>query len=854
MKRRFASTLYMLVALAAILTGAASSSVAQSPSSTKAGVCPEGYSSTESGKPLNDGVAIYDDMALYTDYDLDDTVETTVKFKTRLFTYGDTAAKRVFVRVEGKNVCGWANQNQIITSNRPITVSEYDAACEGTARSQRNKEANPLFEKALIKSTPRRAAEMNALFNPKLTPIFRRPLPPGTDQQTFARMKLTDARVFGVYFVFKCVTFPTSGGSEGVRRWLYIGGTDGFSIPPLSGWVDAEDVYRWSTQISVFYNLETDAPFDVYYDLDGAREQDKQKLIAQRPPKAELLIPADRNFPRYPVLSVGSQAERPLSQDNAIRAMKIAYIGQSCIDGGKCTQATQAETQLSRYAEIVANAKNMDVLLVIDNTESMKDYYQPIAKAVVKASENIAAARSGKDGVVRFGGAAYGDYVDDSHTPEQMQFRLFRIQTNTSALNGLAAEPTFRPDPMGDKPEAAFAGLIRAVREANWGSEAGQRVVIWIGDHGNRKKGDRETVDATDVRKIFRDNRVTLVVPINVAGDYNPKFNNLFMDDANELTQQSIPEDQRQIVGIPVIDTHNGGRLKDDAPAAAGRVQQAIEKIFNDSQKLDLYFQCLRRGGCDGTIAGSTKSAREASPVSELAPSSKETQGGVDDAFPTMTIYRGALHAYDLSFEDAKALYSSQTLVTDGWLRYKVGDNSFKYWITVPKANLAILSFTSGQLCQALREGDVEQPMRSALLQAASAVSGDPLRPGEEISAFLERILHFPKENFSKLFDVNLEDFGAWWREVDKNGRKGSTYQDRVDFRYRVCKSVKLFQTVYEKQLLNPDTDLEKGESATGEWRLKKDVRPRVYQWLWRLENGFEVYYLPSSYLPGGGK
>jgi hypothetical protein len=826
-----------LALCAALLTGGEAWAQAR-PTVTKVGACAPSVVS----ELRDNGIAVFENLPLYTAEDLDDQVATPLKFKTLVkLARGRSqfASKdRLFVSAEigGKSVCGWAPAALLIDNPYPLSVEEVN---EGATPTPGKKPKNPLYMKALVKSAPQRALDLGYKFDAQLTPVFNRPPVPvvevtgGSAPVSPNSYRIADARVFGIYYVYKVYVYrpPGTGGPESSpgkeQHWIYVAGSKPTDIAPLSGWINADDTYLWDTQVSLYYNPKSKAAVDIYADMTAMRAKDPKQRIGSRPEQD--MAPPDRNIPRFPVLPIGTD-NLGIALNATETAYRIGFFGLTCLEDGTCNVGFAPIGDLSRIAELMRDGKHIEALFVVDNTKSMSSYFHPVANAV----RSVVADVSRKVSTVRFAAAAYGDYDDVSADRTRMSFNLFPLEGSTSALDKLAALPTYDKDEMHDYPEAGFAAIVNAVERTRWSPDAAARIVIWIGDHGNRRVGDRENIGPGDVRKVLKDNNIILFVPINVAGDYKPEFNNLFISDASEILELSKPEADRTINSFNrVFDTHQGGTQLKDTSKAADQVRDIVDFAFQGTKDFDTWIHC-KRGGCP---ASATPSA----------------PGGMVNGLPVTVLYKGLLKAKGFSMEALDLLFKSQSLMTDGYLRYNKKDRATDFWVSFPPDTLRNLQNTSERLCEALQSSEVQGPFESTFFMLTQAVSGDPYDPSKEsINDFLERVFHIPKENFSDLFNRTTVDFSAWWSGRAIGGIPGATPAQADKLRASVCRSILLLSAVANNERIEL-SDLKLVDSRTGRWEVANPAR-KTFKWQFELENGVRLYFVPMSYMPGSAE
>ena len=110
--------------------------------------------------------------------------------------------------------------------------------------------------------------------------------------------------------------------------------------------------------------------------------------------------------------------------------------------------------------------------------------------AAIKKHVDDLAARG--DTSLRHSVILYGDYNEKISGGLDYFALPFSSVNDRSGIDRLQNVQAYE-DIHKDKPEAPFASLERAISTANWSPEAAQRLIIWIGDHGNRPPGTYHT-------------------------------------------------------------------------------------------------------------------------------------------------------------------------------------------------------------------------------------------------------------------------------------------------------------------------------------------------------------------------
>lgn len=154
---------------------------------------------------------------------------------------------------------------------------------------------------------------------------------------------------------------------------------------------------------------------------------------------------------------------------------------------------------------------NVDILFVVDATQSMSKYYSAISKSIKNIISNN--KLSGTNSNLRFGLAIYRDYADGED--------VFEIQPLTSdyelVLNKV--ETTVCKSNDKDIPEAQYQGLINGIQKAGFNKNH-SNIVVLIGDAGNHSP-DPKSHTVKDVISEMNKNNTNLIAFQVIAGSDN---------------------------------------------------------------------------------------------------------------------------------------------------------------------------------------------------------------------------------------------------------------------------------------------------------------------------------------------
>lgn len=152
---------------------------------------------------------------------------------------------------------------------------------------------------------------------------------------------------------------------------------------------------------------------------------------------------------------------------------KVAVIARLKSDENSKSKNITAEAQ-KKVTTLKQKIDKINILFVIDGTESMSKYYQSIVDGIKKASKRI------ESNELRIGYMIYRDYADGAKVTE-----YHKLSDQIDEVTGkLIAVKCFSND--NDLPEAQYMGLVEGVQKA-FTDKSESNVVVLIGDAGNHQ-------------------------------------------------------------------------------------------------------------------------------------------------------------------------------------------------------------------------------------------------------------------------------------------------------------------------------------------------------------------------------
>jgi len=736
--------------------------------------------------------------ALYREADLGNAVTAgQLKFGERVGIYVRATGVN-FVKLGDRNLCGWIDARVVRDIGTPLQTSQLPGW-------EHVKPLNPdkimtVNAKVVVKGQLGKAGEPVRLYaEPKIGPQI------GT---------------LGHLTILEVLEVKTSDGGNKCASmradncFLLVGGTEevagGQPVPSLKGWVEAKDMEVWPTSVAVYWRPDkTDVK--VYETQLAARNRDDKKVMASRPDRK--LEPADKNIARFPVL----KAEIDKSQNVVRYLYNVLVLGQNCLGTGQCADDIGRVEGESRFA---------DILFVIDATESMDLYLKPVAEAVA----NLAVTMSGARRQVRFEAVVYGDYLSEVGTPDKVQIdRIapFGSPNNPRALAELVTRPNIGfKDPHGDKPEAPFAALTRAINEARWRTEEGaMHFVVWIGDHGNRSAGRHTTslankgyvdeqVTSANVIAAMKAKKVDGFFALQVRGGAqtggDEQYFKAFLDDAAGVIRGAMGS------RVP-LDTYIK-RIEDlSAKFDAVQVRRNV-----DAQLLKiLEFSIGVQERIDAGKTGSESKLTQSLPVAEFS-----------ERF---------LASRNLPADVRQRLIHGAIGGDTGWVRQdedeRTGD--FEYWIAMTPRGFRSVLRNMADLCIGLEGTRFRDDYNNTLYQLLGALTGDVPPEKETISEFLEKKWSIPRSKFTRVYDEPAgQALSKLYQSPEEQGK----------FREYICRKKALLEYAERNQKIAPNDLIY--DKVTQNFVPRPGAAPKPFRWDWVIDASLRYYFIPIYMLP----
>ena len=706
-------------------------------------------------------------------------------------------------------ICGWISREDVLPFDIEPQKVEAGILWEDPQTGIVEELDNPLAIKAMLKSNPEIENS-----DAKLVKIYDRP--------TITSPSRTSASVFGIYFIY-----AQRGPAHDL--WYWIAGEEPKEKTKYAGWVPGSHIMEWESQLSLYFNEKSNST-EIFVDTPSLLKGKKDAVLGQRPKgyKERSTGPADANrknagsnIARFPILreEVGVAPSR-----RGQTLYKVGFFGDS--------SEVEESSERSRIQEAV---KNVDILFVLDNTLSMTEYFPYVVNGVRKSTEIIKSFNDEYQIGVRYGAAVYGDYRDNEASIDNMDFQILSrlgspgYTDHLGRLTAIAEEGDYFRDALGDKPEAGLAGIVRGITDLEWSTDAQYKVVVWIGDHGSREFGTKESTSLKYIQDLLVSEKV-LVFPINVSGRYDPIWNGEFIRQGNELGLNT---------GLETKIAHDN-QQSEDYESAETIISESIGAMYKSSLLASL---AIREG------AGVDRIISERTDVLDLdIPAAESDIRKISTAICEMAF--GSVGCANVK--------QNKQFMSEGFVKYDALEKNFNFWVNLETVELDVLSRMMRLTCKGFERSSVKRSIEQSMVLITSTLAGDSYRSDIPVGKFLRRYSFLPARHFPSILESTPDAIEELWQQArDLDTENGNNNETRR-IADPICKSSALLNLAIDgKRLIDIDKDLVRASELTDgseesfKWVVADNDRLVDFNWEWSQGGGTDYYYLPVSFFPG---
>ncbi len=259
----------------------------------------------------------------------------------------------------------------------------------------------------------------------------------------------------------------------------------------IYGWCKRDKVFPWNSRIALIPNKNAKFPSYIFH---------SGPMLANFYSYAQTnSVPDSKSLLTYDSWRLWIKFKWPFFLQGKLRSGNQEYLRLICqtgVEQSDVRDPVPIEFIQREIEYLKLNSKKVDIVFLIDATQSMRPYIEGVAVIVKNVMDEL--KKNSSIDQLKFGAAVYRDYVD-----REKKFEIQPLNENIDSLrkdlNKWAQNANSHPDDNGEAayPEALFNGIEESVKRSGFG-EYNTKCLIVIGDAGNHSRGNdnysRETV------------------------------------------------------------------------------------------------------------------------------------------------------------------------------------------------------------------------------------------------------------------------------------------------------------------------------------------------------------------------
>jgi hypothetical protein len=366
-----------------------------------------------------------------------------------------------------------------------------------------------------------------------------------------------DIRLYQIYYVFKITKDAVLVGRS---DWLPTRDETQKS-QVIEGWVPKHRLVMWDHRVAVEPNWNSDAVAErmrnrtkatVFFDNQAALNFKDGSTSLSHVAIDETTIMggfySDRQsgyWQRYPIYS------------DVDGILKLGIMGEITTPSGHIDNITMAETR-SRRSDVMRQTRNINIVFVMDGTNSMKPYFKPAADAIIQSMTDLEKNQD-RINILRFGAVVYRDEAERSYN------RLVEVKSLSEDYQDVAAWLSkVKAEEYGDDKDLAEA-VYYGLKEALLGlmvEDDETNIVVLVGDAGNHNRDVASQVGEGLIIDMLAEKNVGFLA-FQVINDQHTTYNDfhnqvkhLMLNAAMQIHRkiQSTGERLQGISGVPKWD------------------------------------------------------------------------------------------------------------------------------------------------------------------------------------------------------------------------------------------------------------------------------------------------------------
>ncbi|MEL6958738.1 MAG: vWA domain-containing protein [Pseudomonadota bacterium] len=633
---------------------------------------------------------------------------------------------RVFVAAPDRSLCGWVERTDLLDENLSVSglnrsnqglrgnrsaicevprAMSFDVFCNELARFGTRTEAacegvppGLRAKGVLIGST---AQTEDASF-----PFFSAPT--GGEQ-------LETKTFFSVLEIHDLA--PGAGGDI----MVLVGDGEG----DLFGWVSLDAIELWPTRLGLFYDLAgLGSMFQRQRDLvanwrRGTPDADVTSGLTET--EREAYIHGTLQLLSYPIIRT-IQPQLGTNDPDTPSFHEVIFLGQTG-EGSASELMSEAE-----FANRQDALQRLNVMIVLDTTESMRDYLPLVQNGIssfISTYQARATDPSNRLPNLRLAVYAYSDFstagetgLDDSIDTAVLMppTRIDASRDLTAILDRISGHEGL-DDSVGLREEAALEAVAQLSDEFGQGRawfEDGPRVMIHMADHGSRG-----SVDIGDVLAKLADNATYYLPVAVVTEDETP----------SSTTAREAFEEQAIAMLAPLIE----GGAKEDDVTRINLINFEQETISTVRDQLDFVLASV-----SAVVAGERQRVTGTeSDTSRLAEDLLASRIALDDALRDQ---------FDLAEDATPTIVQASSAFAPLQTRENsiVSDVDWTYTIALEPDQARFLAENFTTMCALVGSPEQSGLFKQLIVGVAEAFSGDRVTSDSQVRAILQDMSSLP--------------------------------------------------------------------------------------------------------------
>ncbi len=300
-------------------------------------------------------------------------------------------------------------------------------------------------------------------------------------------------QLFQVYYVFAVTTNAVLLGTQ-----FRISNTE-YINDDLLGWVSINRITSWDSRVAIEPTWELEqAELRKQYSIKASAFETSEAAVNYMQ-NSQSSVSAIWNADPYDERFIGEWRRFPvLDKPTAKGIAPIGIMGAIMSSGGQTANEEKYAELRRKFNGLSESLRNINIVFVIDGTNSMGPYFNSVANAIQKSMLQITSQYGSKVSIrnrLKFGAVVYRDA--GSIKP----FELIKLTDEYPKLTAFLNNIDTRDPGNNTISESVNYGLQMAIRNVGWDANSANEsnFIILIGDAGNHKLNNSYQVSANKV-------------------------------------------------------------------------------------------------------------------------------------------------------------------------------------------------------------------------------------------------------------------------------------------------------------------------------------------------------------------